>query len=168
VAAGRRLLLVVNGHDEDTGGDRPSIASLLPADPPEGVLVVSRPHPGLPDDVPGGHPLRTVVPVELSSSPHAAYVELLAKTRTDPGAARPTFQRHVVGLITASGGGLTRVGVSNRHRVDNRIEWLYGQCTGREVDGTVEVLNEPLRRCFRPVCALTTNPVHPSAEETLR
>jgi hypothetical protein len=57
--AGRRLLLVVDGLDEDTSGadgDRPSIASLLPADPPEGVqvLVASRPHPELPDDVPGG------------------------------------------------------------------------------------------------------------------
>jgi hypothetical protein len=111
--AGRRLLLVVDGLDEDTGGDRPSIASLLPADPPEGVrvLVASRPHPELPDDVPGDHPLRTVAPVELSRSSHAAYVGQLAKTELSRALRGSEIQRHVLGLITASGGGLTRADI---------------------------------------------------------
>ena len=58
--SGRHLLLVVDGLDEDLlPPGSPSVASLLPllAGAHAHVLVASRPHPGLPDDVPGGHPL---------------------------------------------------------------------------------------------------------------
>ena len=65
VERARRLVVVVDGLDEDDAGatpvrGRPSIASLLPRRPPSGVrvIVTSRPDPGLPDDVPAGHPLR--------------------------------------------------------------------------------------------------------------
>ena len=63
-AAGRRLVLVVDGLDEDrgvtTGPDAHSIAGLLPANPPAGmrVIVAGRPNPPIPDDVPDWHPLR--------------------------------------------------------------------------------------------------------------
>ena len=62
--AGGRLVLVVDGLDEDrgatTGPDAHSIAGLLPADPPHGmrVIVAGRPNPPIPDDVPDWHPLR--------------------------------------------------------------------------------------------------------------
>ena len=62
--AGGRLVLVVDGLDEDrgvtTGPDAHSIAGLLPADPPAGmrVIVAGRPNPPVPDDVPDWHPLR--------------------------------------------------------------------------------------------------------------
>ena len=56
---GRRLVVVVDGLDEDEAGaspprGRPSIASLLPRRPPPGArfIITSRPDPGLPDDVP--------------------------------------------------------------------------------------------------------------------
>jgi hypothetical protein len=61
--AGGRLVLVVDGLDEDcgvsTGPDAHSIAALLPARPPDGmrVIVAGRPDPPVPDDVPAGHPL---------------------------------------------------------------------------------------------------------------
>ena len=57
---GERLLMIVDGLDEDQGV-KPSIASLLPRRPPDNlrVLVMSRPHPGIPGDVDGDHPLRT-------------------------------------------------------------------------------------------------------------
>ena len=72
---GRRLVVVVDGLDEDDAGaaptrGRPSIASLLPRRLPPGVrvIVTSRPDPGLPDDVPSGHPLRTCIPRRLPVS----------------------------------------------------------------------------------------------------
>jgi hypothetical protein len=62
--SGGRLVLIVDGLDEDrgvtTGPDAHSIAGLLPADPPDGmqVIVAGRPNPPIPDDVPDWHPLR--------------------------------------------------------------------------------------------------------------
>src|SRR4029453_4754696 len=62
--AGQRLILVVDGLDEDRGAtpgrDGRSIAALLPASPPAGmrIIVAGRPDPPLPLDVPAGHPLR--------------------------------------------------------------------------------------------------------------
>ncbi|MDQ2790104.1 MAG: hypothetical protein M3Y73_10440, partial [Actinomycetota bacterium] len=63
--AGRRLLLVIDGLDEDSGtATGPSIAALLACRPPAEarVLVASRPHPPIPDDVTGDHPLRAISP----------------------------------------------------------------------------------------------------------
>lgn len=62
--AGRHLLVVVDGLDEDLRpAGVPSVASLLPAQPEPNVhvLVTSRRYPELPDDVPAGHPLRTAM-----------------------------------------------------------------------------------------------------------
>ena len=62
-AHGERLILVVDGLDEDrgvtTGPDARSIAALLPRDPPAGmrIVVAGRPDPPIPDDVPGWHRL---------------------------------------------------------------------------------------------------------------
>jgi hypothetical protein len=71
----RRLVIVIDGLDEDEAGTtpprgRPSIASLLPRRPSPGVrfIVTSRPHPGLPDDVPSSHTLRTCIPRHLRVS----------------------------------------------------------------------------------------------------
>ena len=83
--AGRRLLLVIDGLDEDsgtvTGPGRSSIAALLPRRPPPEVrvLVARRPHPPIPDDVAGDHPLRTISPRQLAVSEHARDVERRAR-----------------------------------------------------------------------------------------
>ena len=83
--AGRRLLLAIDGLDEDSGTTagpgRPSIAALLPRRPPPEVrvLVASRPHPPIPDDVAGDHPLRTISPRQLAVSEHARDVERRAR-----------------------------------------------------------------------------------------
>jgi hypothetical protein len=78
---GGRLVLVVDGLDEDRGvtigPDTHSIAGLLPAAPTAGmrVIVAGRPNPRVPDDVPEGHPLRDPGIVRpLQPSPHAAGV----------------------------------------------------------------------------------------------
>lgn len=79
---GGRLLLVVDGLDKDKrakrGGDKPSVASLLPRRPPDAVrvLIFSRPSPGVPGDVPGDHPLRRCTPRSLAPSPYAEDVRL--------------------------------------------------------------------------------------------
>ena len=76
--AGGRLVLVVDGLDEDrgvtTGPHAHSIAGLLPADPPAGmrVIVAGRPNPPVPDDVPDWHPLRDREIIRpLPASPYA-------------------------------------------------------------------------------------------------
>ncbi|WP_163506723.1 trypsin-like peptidase domain-containing protein [Fodinicola acaciae] len=107
----RRLLLVVDGLDEDTsrGIDRPSIASLLPRKEIPGlrVLVASRPHPDLPPDVPGDHPLRAVTPRRLSRWQFAQYLENKAISELHGVFGNKPLARDVLGLMTASGGGLT-------------------------------------------------------------
>jgi Trypsin-like peptidase domain len=111
--AKKQLLLIIDGLDEDTGSPEtgvPSIASLLPERPPEGVhvLVTSRPHPGVPVDVPGKHPLRNCHVRNLSRSPYAEHLEVEAKRELaqhlrggDP------LKVDVIGFLVAAGGGLT-------------------------------------------------------------
>ncbi|MFI6296634.1 helix-turn-helix domain-containing protein [Nonomuraea sp. NPDC050790] len=111
--AGRRLLIVVDGLDEDTssstGIEQRSIASLLPRRSLPGVqvLVASRHSPGLPDDVPGDHPLRLITPRQLTASPHAVGLQQAARNELHRALRRPGIRREILGLITASGGSLT-------------------------------------------------------------
>lgn len=112
--SGARLVLLVDGLDEDrgvtTGPDAHSIAALLP-DPLSchlRVIVASRPNPPVPADVPKDHPLRDrSILRDLATSPHATAIQddlerelrrLLHGTR---------LERDLLGLITAAGGGLS-------------------------------------------------------------
>ncbi|MET9625932.1 trypsin-like peptidase domain-containing protein [Lentzea sp. NPDC006480] len=135
--SGRTLLLVVDGLDEDTGAvGRSSIANLLPRRPPPGlrVLVASRPHPDLPDDVAWNHPLRTVVPRLLSASPHARNLEGEAKHELTTLLGTPGPQRDVLGLITASGGGLTQADLGElTGRPPYELDALFSGGLGRSV-----------------------------------
>lgn len=116
--AGDRLVLVVDGIDEDhgagPGSGTASIVSLLPARPGAALrlVVAGRPDPLLPGDVPAGHPLRSSREHRLSVSPHATRVRELAEreldellnSRAGDAAARA---REVLGLVSAAAGGLT-------------------------------------------------------------
>lgn len=112
---GERLVLLVDGLDEDRGvtigPDAYSIAALLPARPPAGlrVIVAGRPHPPIPADVPEHHPLHDPGIVRpLGGSPHAAAVradcerELVRLLRGTPE------ERDLLGLVAAAGGGLSK------------------------------------------------------------
>jgi WD40 repeat protein len=108
---GRHLLLVLDGLDEDLlPPGSPSVASLLPMSLGTGVhvLVSSRPHPELPDDMPDGHPLE-VAPVLLSPFKGAGELIGLAKkeindlTRGDDS----DLAVDVLGLLTAAQGALS-------------------------------------------------------------
>jgi hypothetical protein len=110
----RRLVVVADGLDEDDAGatparGRPSIASLLPRRPPAGVRIVvtSRADPGLPDDVPAGHPLRTCIPRRLPVSWVAEDLALRARQELRDLLIGDQTGIDVVGYIAASGGGLT-------------------------------------------------------------
>jgi tetratricopeptide (TPR) repeat protein len=111
---GGRLVLVVDGLDEDrgvtTGPDAHSIASLLPADPPAGmrVIVAGRPNPPVPDDVPDWHPLRDPAIVRpLSASAHARDVQRLGRQELQRLLRGSPAEQDVVGLLAAARGGLS-------------------------------------------------------------
>ncbi|WP_030543227.1 trypsin-like peptidase domain-containing protein [Streptomyces albus] len=112
---GGTLLLVVDGLDEDQaarpGGTGPSIASLLPPRlPPQvRVLVTSRPNPGLPHDVSGGHPLRDPAVVTPLRTAEAAR-HTADEARWDLSHAlygEDELGRELVGLFTAARASLT-------------------------------------------------------------
>lgn len=134
--AGRRLLLVIDGLDEDrgTGG---SIAELLPRRPPPEVrvLVASRPHPLLPGDVPGDHPLHTVTARRLDVSEHARDMERSATQELNLLLAGDQLHRDVLGLITAAGGGLTlgdleHLAARSRFEIEPLLGGLFGRTIG--------------------------------------
>ncbi|WP_326811791.1 hypothetical protein OIE62_13810 [Streptomyces scopuliridis] len=111
---GNRLVLVVDGLDEDrgvtVGRDAHSIAALLPAHPPPGmrIVVAGRPNPPIPEDVPAAHPLRTSRIVRhLSASPHALVVRDEARRELRGLLESEGLGRDLLGLLTAAGGGLS-------------------------------------------------------------
>lgn len=137
--AGRRLLLVIDGLDEDSGTTT-SIAALLPRRPPPEVrvLVASRPHPPIPDDVPGDHALRTISPRHLDVSEHARDVERRAKHELKQLLAGDNLQREVLGFITAAGGGLTLGDLEQlTQRPPFEIDGLLGGLFGRSVGSRI-------------------------------
>ncbi|WP_251800008.1 hypothetical protein [Paractinoplanes hotanensis] len=143
---GRRLVLVVDGLDEDIGG-RPgskiaSVASLLPAVSEHGLKVVvsSRPHPELPQDVPSDHPLRVNCRIrQLDPSTHAGEVAERANGELLELLSGDKLQRQTLGLITASGGGLT---VRELEHLTGKppyaLEQMLGGVFGRTVVGRAD------------------------------
>lgn len=110
--AGERLVLVVDGLDEDRGvtsgdGDQ-SIARLLPARPPADmrVIVAGRPNPPAATDE--GHPLRdpSVVRV-LAKSPHAEVVRDDMERELKRLLQGSEEGRDLLGVMAAAAGGLS-------------------------------------------------------------
>lgn len=111
---GERLILVVDGLDEDrgitSGPDTHSIAALLPPRLPAGmrIIVSGRPAPPLPADVPDGHPLRDPDVVrELQPSQYAQVIRHEAMREMSRLLDGTPVERDLLGLITAAGGGLS-------------------------------------------------------------
>lgn len=112
--AGKRLVLVVDGLDEDrgvtAGPDAHSIAGLLPARPPHGmrVIVAGRPNPPVPDDVPDWHPLRDPGIIRpLPPSAYARDVKRLSSTELRRLLHGSQAGQDVLGLLAAARGGLS-------------------------------------------------------------
>ncbi|MFK0154299.1 hypothetical protein ACIQVK_19765 [Streptomyces sp. NPDC090493] len=109
---GRRLVLVVDGLDEDQGSKagRHSIAALLPRRPPAGmrVVVTGRPRPPVPDDVAPDHPLRTEEIIRpLASYPDAQGISVLARGELHRLLRDDKVGVPLLGLLVAARGGLT-------------------------------------------------------------
>jgi hypothetical protein len=148
--AGRHLVLVIDGLDEDCGSlpgsGLPSIAACLPKRPPPElrVIVAGRPDPPIPADVDTDHPLRGCRIRRLDVSPHATRVTELAQRELDEVLATDR-DRHrglgyqVLGLVTACGGGLDR---RDLHQLTGRpvfeIDHLLRGVFGRTIAGRVE------------------------------
>ncbi|MFV6027789.1 hypothetical protein [Streptomyces sp. NPDC056264] len=138
-AQGNRLIVLVDGLDEDrgvvAGPESYSIAALLPAEPPHGsrILIAGRPHPPVPDDVPRSHPIRNLVNAHaLAVSEHAEAVRRDAEADLlrllQPG----TLGHELLGLITAAGGGLSSADLAHlAHTTPRMVERHLGTVTGR-------------------------------------
>ncbi len=111
---GERLVLVVDGLDEDLGVTGApmaySIAALLPVRPQQGmrVIVTGRPDPPLPNDVPDDHPLRSPGIVRfLKRSEYARVIRKEAEREVRRLRSGSSTEQNVLGLLTAAGGGLS-------------------------------------------------------------
>lgn len=112
-----------------------SVAALLPPVLASGlrVVVAGRPDPPLPDDVEPDHPLRDRAVVRpLSTSPRALARRKKMERDLRRMLAGSDIERDLLGLLTASGGGLTAddltalVGASRRE-VDDCLATVAGR-----------------------------------------
>ncbi|WP_203933857.1 hypothetical protein [Virgisporangium ochraceum] len=149
-------MLLVDGLDEDCGSSpgsgQASIASLLPKRL-NGlkIIVAGRPDPPIPADVDPDHPLRTARIRPLSASLHARQVTELADRELDEILAVDPDRHHglgfqVIGLVAASGGGLTRddlQALTGRpaYEIERLLRGVFGRTvagrTDRRADGRV-------------------------------
>ena len=112
--AGKRLVLVVDGLDEDrgatTGLGAHSIAGLLPAAPPaqHADCRCRTANPPIPDDVPDWHPLRdsTIVRM-LPPSRYAGGVRRSSRQELQRLLRGSQAEQDVLALLTAARGGLS-------------------------------------------------------------
>ena len=111
--AGRHLLLIVDGLDEDLRPPRlPSVAAILPeqkkTDSKVHVLVSSRPYPELPYDILPSHPLVRVSPVTVKPFVGAQERSALARQEIDELVRRDSdgLAADIFGLLAAAAGPL--------------------------------------------------------------
>ncbi|MEV6305500.1 hypothetical protein AB0M02_39220 [Actinoplanes sp. NPDC051861] len=155
---GRRLVLVVDGLDEDRGA-RPgsglsSVASLLPRfDHGTGlrVVVASRPYPELPEDVPDDHPLRAGCVIRvLEPSRHATEAGVLAGRELQHLLHGDQLGQDILGLITACGGALSLADLEELtgvppYRLEGLLHGIFGRTVISRGQGDFLFAHETLR-----------------------
>lgn len=136
---GERLILLVDGLDEDrgvtTGPGAHSIAALLPAVPQHGmrVVVAGRPDPPVPPDVPARHPLRDPGIVhKLMPSSAAQIIRDDAERELDELLYGDVTASNLLGLLVAAGGGLSSRDLAEltalpARAVDKRLRAVSGR-----------------------------------------
>ena len=156
----RRLVVVVDGLDEDETGmtpsrGRPSIVSLLPRRPPPDVhfIVTDRIGRDLPSDVPSGHPLRTCKPHRLSVSPVAQGLKERAKQELQDLLTGEQIAVDVVGYLVGSGGGLTKDDLSaltgaSRYKLDPFLGSVFGRSFRTRASNIVGAQADPEARVY--------------------
>lgn len=111
---GERLVLLVDGLDEDQGvtdaGMTRSVASILPK--PAGgsfrVIVAGRQNPPIPADVQADHPLRQLATIRLlEPSPYGLAIKEQAELQLRAHLDDDGLQHEVLTFITVARGGLT-------------------------------------------------------------
>ncbi|TDQ00689.1 hypothetical protein [Labedaea rhizosphaerae] len=139
VSRGERLVLLVDGLDEDrgvvAGPNAHSIAALLPAPTPPGlrVLVSGRPSPPIPSDVPARHPLRDKAIVwDLTPSRLAQVVREDMLRELDAALYGAPIERDLVGLVTSARGGLSTRDIGeltglSTHEVHRHLNTVAGR-----------------------------------------
>jgi tetratricopeptide (TPR) repeat protein len=144
-ADGQRLVLVIDGLDEDLGWttslDAHSIAALLPAAPPAGarIIVAGRPNPPVPADVPGNHPLRDPqVFRPLAPSPHAAVIEHDARREIKRLVEGTEAELDLLGVLAAAAGGLSGPDLAEltglpAWQIEENLHTVSGRTFRREV-----------------------------------
>ncbi|MEV7740078.1 hypothetical protein AB0O75_50100 [Streptomyces sp. NPDC088921] len=146
VADGRRLVLLVDGLDEDTGVESASsgysIAALLPREPPPGlrIMVAGRPNPPVPSDVLENHPL------------HSARINRLLTPSPAAQALRRAAERDLHALMTGGGPGRDMaclIAAANGGLSAQDLADLMGEVSAWEVE---EILGGSLN-LFHPVLA---------------
>ncbi|WP_159049280.1 P-loop NTPase family protein [Streptomyces canus] len=142
-AEGRRLVLLVDGLDEDTGVESASsgysIAALLPRVPPPGlrIIVAGRPNPPIPSDVLENHPL------------HSAQVDHLLAPSPAAQALRKAAERDLHALLTGGGPGrevACLIAAANGGLSAQDLADVMGEVSAWEVE---EVLGGSLGRSFQ-------------------
>lgn len=167
---GQRLVLVVDGLDEDRGIAEHSIAALLPAQPLGGmrVVVTSRHDPPLPGDVPSGHPLLDpAVQRFLASSPHAQVIRHEANTGLIQLVEGPALGQDLLGFVVAAGGGLSsRDLVELTRHPDWAIKRVFASAVGRAFTRR-PAINQSGPLSTRDVYLLSHEELQEKAEEFL-
>lgn len=134
---GRRLVLVVDGLDEDADASLEcrGIAGLLPKKPPHGmrVIVSGRPNPRVPAGLAADHPLRERGIVRrLSDSPEARIIRDAATTELHTLLEDPEFGQRLLGLLVAARGALSwkdlgeLLGIT-KHAVKAKLRTVVGR-----------------------------------------
>lgn len=137
LSRGHRLVLVVDGLDEDSGGSpgAHSIAALLPRHAPPGmrVVVTGRPNPPVPDDVPDDHPLRNPEIIRrLTPFPGRLAISDLAGRELRKLLNDTPIGNGLLGLLTAARGALTGQDLATLlsvqpHEVSDRLRGVTGR-----------------------------------------
>ncbi|MGW2105107.1 hypothetical protein [Streptomyces sp. NPDC001948] len=134
---GRRLVLLVDGLDEDRGAgpDGLSIAALLPRKLPFGmrVVITGRPNPPVPQDVHEDHPLRNPGIVRpLTTAPEARVIRDRAEKELQRLLKDRPVGNRLLGLLAVARGGLTSTDLAKLVDVQpHEIRELLRGITGR-------------------------------------
>ncbi|MFB7715227.1 hypothetical protein [Streptomyces sp. NPDC056105] len=132
---GKRLVVVVDGLDEDASAAQHSIAALLPHRPPADVRIVASGR-CIPADVPPEHPLRRAEQT-LAPSAHAEGIRMAAEPQLDRLLQGDRTEQQLLGLIAAAGGGLDREDLSElTNRGLSDVQETLRSASGRVITRT--------------------------------
>jgi tetratricopeptide (TPR) repeat protein len=163
-SSGERLLLLIDGLDEDMGTYQGlgSIAATIPSPPPEGlqILVASRPSPELPPDVPDDHVLRDFHYWHKLTPSRAADVARIKAEFDLTELVDDELGESVAALITAAGAPLSVAELTElvKHAGSRTV-------SHRQIDRLLR--RRPEARSFLPV-TISDDPDEPNGSATIR